>query len=423
MSTYVANSSYTILATLSLARTFGAAWSKDDLSKQVVSTLFENYQKVYLTLKNSVLTDPLYVDMDSLKEEFGAYSGTLAQLIIDYKDRTFETVSALPTDKLGHVNYSDAFRAGYKVDLTIAGRNLPDNFPQDDKTDLIITRPSYTTDVSKLHTHCMVSVNGFFHNTDTDGTNAFVYDGAETMRKSRNNNLGISSFLNVGKLTKTKFTKDSLYTSSNTSHLKDKVLFSIDQDLTGKSFFLVLGGYLIYPDDESFYQTGPNSFALDLMKIPYLERIFESRHFIDLSSLGLEGAGDDEDNVIIDMVYSDDTITKYFLLSQSFFVTVDSQYLLYNHIQIRNAPMPGMFVAYQDPIYPLFVGYGRLAEYWKVEEDGQWSVTVQDSFLRNYVISEQPQRAGVIANDNKLSFRPFDHSRGFLLEITGYSNT
>jgi len=107
-------------------------------------------------------------------------------------------------------------------------------------------------------------------------------------------------------------------------------------------------------------------------------------------------------------------------LSQSFLVLVDTPNLVTNKIELRHSQLPGMFTAYQDPVYPLLVNYGKVGEYWKTHEDGYWSVTVQDSFLRNYILSQQPIYHLPNITNNLLPSKPFWHSRGYLLEIAAY---
>ena len=79
-----------------------------------------------------------------------------------------------------------------------------------------------------------------------------------------------------------------------------------------------------------------------------------------------------------------------------------------------------MFTSYIDPKYPLIVNYGKVAEYWKTEEDGFWSVTVTDSFYRDYLFSQQPAHELEAVSNNRIPMRSFQHSKGFLLEIAGY---
>ena len=241
------------------------------------------------------------------------------------------------------------------------------------------------------------------------------------MRKSRVNHLGILSFLDVGALTKIPLLSANIVGQTESAPLKDRIIFSISQDLTNKSFFLVLGGYLVFPHPNVFWRNGEKTFALDLNMLPYLERLYESKAYMDLTALGLTSFPINPDLIDLEEVWSDAILKNYLTLSQSFLVLVDTPNLLTNNIYLRHSDLPGMFTAYQDPVYPLIVNYGKAVEYWKTREDNHWSVTVQDSFLRNFVLSQQSIAQLPYMNGNLIPQKPYWNSRGYLLEISGFN--
>lgn len=412
---------YQIINSLCLSRSTGAQWEELDLSSTVVKNIFEIYYQVYLTIYNTVLDVNIYVDMNTLRSEFSNYDNTLSVLLIELENRTLDTVESIPSTNVKYVKYSDAIRANYKIELTVAGQVLPDNYPISDMKDIEIKRPNYDTDMSLLHDYCLITVNGFVHNTDTDGTRAYVYDAVKTLNKSRSNHIGILSFLDVGSLDKIKINKDNILPLDETSSLKDKIYFSVEEDLNNKSYILILGGYMIFPDENIFWRSGEHTFALNLNLLPYVERIYESNYYIDLSDLELTTNPINDTMINTDELWSDEVIKKYMTLTQSFLVLVDTDKLINRKISLRSCNLPGLFTSYIDPTYPLFVNYGKIAEYWKVLEDGHWSVSVQDSFLKNYILSEQPIQQLENITSNLLPNKPFRHSRGFLLEIAGYN--
>lgn len=61
-----------------------------------------------------------------------------------------------------------------------------------------------------------------------------------------------------------------------------------------------------------------------------------------------------------------------------------------------------------------------MAEYWKTKEDGQWSVTVRDSFLRNFVLSSRPDHSLQVASPAGVPCQTFYHSRGYMMQIGAY---
>lgn len=416
---------YTFVNATCLSRSIGAQWeNKEHLDDMLVYTIYQTFTKVYLILTNPDLPAPVFVDMDTLRAQYSSYNDTLKQLLIDLTDTTLTTVDSIPSTKIKYAKYSDAVRAGYKIQTTIAGLNLPDNFPDDDKHDLSMTRPVFSTNMALLHDYTLISVNGYYHMTDTNDKEAFVLKGADTMRRSNNNHIGIFNFLDIGKLEKIPLDITKIIPATTGATLRDKITFSVDQDLDNKSYILILGGYLVFPDTNVFWRSGNNSFNLDMNQLPYPQRIFESNHYLDLSSLKLSVIPNNPDHGFdIDQLYSDDVIKAYMSMSQSFLVLVDIPHISIGTIPVSHADLPGMFTSYQDPSYPLIVTYGKTAEYWKTKEDGFWSVTTQDSFLRNFIADEKPFTDQHIVTDNLLAGKPYFHSRGFLLQVAGSPST
>lgn len=413
---------YTFETSTCLSRSIGSQWQTlPHLDDMVVYQIYQKFTKVYLSLTHPEITGLIYVDMDSLRAQYSSYQNTLKQLLIDLGDTTLETVDSIPNTQIKYARYSDAARSGYKVMTSIIGQVLPDNYPDDEKHDLTITRPGTTTDLEMLHTHCMVSVNGFYHMTDSDGIKAYVPKGADTMRRSNNNHLGIFSFLDIGKLTKVQLDPARIVPEDEDHTLKDKIYFTVDEPLDGKSYFLSLGGYLVFPDENVFWRSGEQTFSLDINQLPYWQRLMESDLFIDLSPLNLSIVPENPGNGYnVPEVYSDDVIRAYMTLIQSFLVVVDTETLGTAWVPIRHADLPGMFTSYQDPNTILLVGYGRTAEYWKTQEDGFWAVNAHDAYLRNYIAGENYIQDETFITNNLRSWKPYFHSRGIMLQVSGY---
>lgn len=411
---------YTYERALGLSRSIGSQWAEVNLEQSIVFDIFQNYTKVYLTLQNSVLTQSVFIDMEVLAPLYSNYNGTLAELLILIDSTTLPTVPVLPSSSVKYAKYSDAIRVGYKIKPCLAGSIFPDNYPRDSFKDLEITRTAYATDMTVVQDYCLVSVNGYYHWTDATTNAAYAYDGAITMRSSKLNHLGILSFLDIGKLTKIKLLAENIKPVTVGTTLSEKINFSVEENLDDKSYILVLGGYLVLPQEGVFWRSGAQGFTLDINRLSYKERLFESKSYIDHSPLGLSVSTSGDNVYDVNEIMTDAVIRKYMTLSQSFLVLVDIPTLVSNKIYVRHSSLPGMFTAYQDPVYPLIVNYGKVAEYWKTQEDNYWSLTVQDSYLRNYVIGQQPIRSGQAITDNLLAGKPFYHSRGYFLELAGY---
>ena len=415
---------YKYESSVCLKKTTGSQWHETKINGTIVYLLYSVYRKIILVLSNPVLEKKVYVDMDELKNEFGWYNGTIEDMLESIGNRTLPTIPELPNTNIKYVKYSNAVQAAYKINRTKIGVNLPFNYPSEELIDLVITRPKYDTDISLLFSHCLLSVNGYYHNTDYNKENVYIVDGAKSLDICGTNHVGITSFLDIGKLTRIKLKEDDISLIDNALPKQAKVQFKVDLDVANKSFLLILGGYMIRPQEGVFWQSGENVFTLDMNRIPYPERLMESENFIDNSSLKLikdTDALELGDNAYdLDQIYGEEVIRKYFQLSQSFFVVIDKPSILTNINKVQTSKLPGYITVYDSPTQPLVVGYGRLAEYWKKKEGNRWLVKVTDSVMRNYVINSDSKVNLSIVNNHYLSNFPIRESYGAFLEMSGH---
>lgn len=406
---------YAYVRARALAVAPASQWMDVDLSNMLVYQIFAKYREIILTL--SADGEEVYVDFNQLRNSHASYNNTLLILLISIGDLGLDTLTEIPGGRIDYIDYTDAVRVGYSITRTKRGIQLPENYPKEDMEDLLLRRTKYPTEHSLIHSHCMVSVNGLFHQTDTDGEQAFIVDGGKSVQKRNMGHVGITSFFKIGQLTKLPINIADVTGIPGGEGLKDGIRFTIPQDIEGRSFMLCLGGYLVLPQEGVFWQSGTQEFRLALDRIPYLERLLESKDFIDLSGLELTESELNPTSVNMEQVFSDTVIQKYLQLSQTFFVIIDRKDVFWNKHYLRQSIMPGLFTAYQDPMYPLFVGHGRTAEYWKVFEDGHWSVNVIDAWRRNYMFNRQNQDTLVNVSDQLAMDRPYFDSQGLLLEI------
>lgn len=408
---------YVFVKSLTAENTLGSQFMDNDISEMSMTNIFSIYRKVYVTLTNVYLEKPVVVDLDTLRKEFCNSPFTFNELLFFIGNRSLVTTSVYPDLVKKFATFSDAFRVGYKVEPQNIFKAFDAELPPSEKTSLRLSRPNPPTDMEIFYDHCLVSINGFFHRTDCDGKYAYVLDANKSLFKSKQNQIGILNFYTIGKLKQIPITQDMISKQSNNSDMKFKTFITIDEDISNKAVMMVLGGYLLFIDNKSFMQINDNTFALNFNDMPFLDRVFESRPYLNLESLNLPVSSDNISLINTAELFSDEVLTKYLLLPQSFLVLVDTPSLKTTKHYIHSSKLPGMFTTHTDPILPLFVGNGRLAEYWKTREDGVWSVTVQDSYLRNNVFSYCPQDYLTNISDHRVPDQPVYNSRGFLLEI------
>lgn len=409
---------YTVTATYGVTKASQARWGAVDVSTAAVHDLFQKYRKLYLTLTTLYTQAPIYVDMDSLRVAYGAFTGTVQDLLDSFGTDAVPSVTSIPVANPKYARYADLFRAGYKLDLMSDTGSFTAAAIADDKKRLRVSRSNPVTDMQHFFKSCLVSINGFYHRTEYDGTYVYVNNAGGSLSKSRQNKAGMLSFANLGNITQIPITTDMIFKQGSGSFLSERTYVELPVDTTGKTVMLVLGGYLHFlGKGGGFFQTAEKTFCIDFNNIPMLDRYYESEPYIDYTSLGIAKTVDNLQQLSLANFFSDTVLTNYLTMSQTFFVVLDTPEIFTNRIKTRMIPLPGLMLASAEPVYPLYVGYGRTAEYWKFEDKNQWGLQVTDNVINRRIFDGLNKANLTTVSDQRVPEKTFDYSRGYFLEI------
>ena len=422
-------STYTFKNSIVLSTSAGAQWTELDLSDKILSNIFLLYRRILVTVHNTVTNQDQTFDLETYRASYSNYNASLSQWLSTAMNGVTliaMSPSEIPNYSLAQVLYANLFRLRYKINKAIIGMNVPNNY-SGYLPDLKITKNLYASNVAKLDTHALITINGFVHNTassSTDSSYVYVEEGAKSADKCRANGIGMLSFADIAPITRLKIKPENITTNSSSGNLYDQLTFSVElpngmTTLDNKSFILVLGGYMIFVKDNIFFRQGDLSFSLNLKTIRYVDRILESDQFLDLSKLGLTKYPQFNDAYNTAELIGNEVIRKYFTLSQSFLVVVDTPVLFTDTITIKNCDIPGNFRSYTEPRYPLFVGHGRMADYWHTKQVGYWDVNVTDPYLRNFILTQGPELTSGYITDQLDPTKPTASLRGHFLSISG----
>ena len=415
---------YTIEKTLGLPIRLSAKWEEIKDGTVSLEFLFANYRRVVVILKHSMQPDPIYIDLDQFRAESAHYANTLSVFIAAKgPDYVYETITSLPDSHVGYLRYNHAVAAGYHLHLGKAGVNLPSDAPIEMKTDLKLTRPGEETIFQSLYDNCLFSVNGLLHRSDFDGNNVFIKDAGTSVHIAMDNQVGIYSFRDVAPMKTIGITEEMISIPDGYSSLKERIAITLPEEVSVKSFFFVIGGYLVEPKQGSCWQGSDRVIYLDINTLSMLDRVCESRKLINLKPLELTPNSANAEAIDVTELHSDRVIKKWLTLSQSYIVLLDTDNLFFDRCYVRQMRLPGMFTAYNRPEYPLVLDQGRFGEYWRQQEDDHWSITLRDSFRRNY--QHRNEFVGQLkAVDGAFAFNmPFSFSQAYLLEVGAYQNS
>lgn len=393
-------------------------WAEADVRHTPVSTLFEDYGDVYLILTHSVLTHPVSLLLDDVRLSHGAnrvdltVEGWLASL----GDRSLPTSNVIPKIETHYAEYRDAWSANYTIEPVSKTAHPTVELPKGSLTDLRITRDG--VDYKHMYEQCMVSVNGLFHLTNLGDDALYVDDGAQSGFKANQNSVGLYQLGKLGKLQFVKVTKDMLFKNSDRQKFADYAYIKLPFVPKNKTVAMVIGGYLHFLDNV-LRRTGEDTFSVDFNNLPYVERFFQSRQLMDLSEMEdlLETSPNNPNQFIVEELYSDEIISEYLTLTQSFFVIIDTPQVFVDKIELGDTQLPGRYVHGSHPDTPLITQYGLMPEYWVTEESGMFVLSLNNNLRDNYNFFTHQYKNALSVDPTRSTTRPYELSRGQLLIV------
>lgn len=398
---------YTFVRALAVAPGNNQRWGVVDISAAPTSTLLTLYRQIYVVLTDGITDTELTLNLEDVAAGIQANVGTISDYLTANGNKTLPTVVGSPVIVRNNAVFSDLWEAGFWADSCDYNVGAGVDLPQELKPHVIVkpddpgAQAGY--DYLTFRQKVLANVNGFYHNTAADSKGFYIIDGNKSRMKSGCNQLGLLSFGTFGTLDIVPITSDMLAFDVNPdTNLVDKVHVKFaDNDLTAKTPILILGGYMLLPGGNQCLLTNTNIFTFKTFKYPFLERYFESEPYLDFDAFNIQHQTDNPNWVIAQNFRSQDFLTKYFTMSQSFMVLIDATTIVVEKTYPEKQTVPHTYMSWEEPIWPLVAGDGKHEVYWKQEEAGGWMLRCHDTYKRNYMFNTVG-RADRVAVDNQL---------------------
>src|ERR1035437_5308950 len=210
---------YTLVSALAKPLNGNGKWIDLDISNSSMHDLFSAYSEIIAILSNPFLLENVAVNLNVIRGIAGGLSITFNEFLIQNGDNALTPLDKIPTLKSVYVKYADAFHAGYKITPINSRAAIDSQLPLSEKTWLYLTKPM--VDYSLFYRSCLVNVNGFFHLTYYDINGVYVKDGMKSNFLSKENNIGICSFRELGSLSFMPITEEMIYKQNDTEAYKD----------------------------------------------------------------------------------------------------------------------------------------------------------------------------------------------------------
>jgi hypothetical protein len=386
-----------------------------DMANVPITTLTTVYGDVMLFITYPSLPTPKALRFDKVAYTLNGVgpSVTVQQWLTAQGNKTLPFEAVTPTLTPRYVAYVHAWHAGY--DFVPRPRNgvVGTNMSLWEQEDLIATHPDFTP--AYINDYALFQVNGYIHINDFTDAGCRIVDGNRTVRVSNDNQIGLLSFEDVGKITKAPITSAMVVPQRTGAPLKDAVYVTIPTkyNLTNKTVLMVIGGYL-HTSGRAFTQIGDRTYKVNLPNLMMLDRYLQAKQHLDLSAMGMTDYTDNPSLTSIAELYSDTAIRAWLTMSQSFFVIVDAPSFFHSVEPVEDAGLPGRYYTYVKTDLPLMGAYGRGLDYHTIQEQGTTVICAATNVRNHYDANRRQWQLSKAVDGGKYPANPFRHTHAFL---------
>lgn len=413
--------SYSYVSAVTRATRQTVQWTATDLSQVPLNSILQDYYEVSIELSNPFDATNTYLTTDILQSVMPQTipSPTLSAWLTSLGSHSLPTTTTAPLTTTTPVLYSDAWQAGYVAVLTDMNASPDAALPDGAKDDLLLTKAGL--DMASMSNYLLTTINGYLHLSGGSINGLYVKDGGKSQRIYNDNHVGVMSFYQIGTVQQIAITPSMIYKPSSDWAFSQAAWIDLGVSLANKIVLLSIGGYL-HALDDTYIKTGDSTIKVLFNRIAFPERIYQSQHAIDLSSLPLvKGPSSDSQQYTVSSIFSDATILAYLTLSQSFAIVIDAKDFYVQKHDLEDPCNPGRYFGTAPLRYPLIGAYGKMYEYRLSQEMDTYVYGCDPMEWDHFLFQTMDWQNYIAIGPNREGSRRWSNAKGYLLEMGSYT--
>lgn len=381
-------------------------WSEVDISLTTVSDFFSKYISGYIVLTNDQLAGEHIVDYRTFIT--GAYPTPIANINFNQwlsliGNRVLPTIKE-PNFTTGEVYFSNALKAGWTITKAHPISPNVENYAAADLTDGLLTKAGVS--IVNYPDSFLVTVNGLLHRSYAYENSIKVKDLTKTFYKSNKCDVGLFSFTEVGSVKQVAITLDNLVSVNDTDNYKREFCVNTGMDLTNKTVWASIGGYLVR--DHDFVNV--NNFEsglvyVNLSNADLVKRLAHQCTLMDVDDLGVMMEEFSPTSFNLNEFNTRLVMQRYLTMSQSFIIVIDTQNIEEEKVYIRPTGVVGVYTHHERISLPIFNQHGLIQEYQPTKIDEGMGILTPPDLMKYNVLNTTPAKASAFFdNDDRLRF-------------------
>lgn len=392
-----------------------------DVADKNLWELVATSAEVYLTLTSTYLEGPRVLNLIDVRELIYSTDSTLtvSEWLMAIGNVTLPVIKAKITCTSKRAKSMCAYVAGYTVHSS-NGRFYNDGGDTLDEDRLHLALTKGDEDLLEMSSCVLASVNGFLHLTDSDKEAFYIRHGSETMQVGKSPKVNLHSFDKISTLNQIPLSRCTI-TPRNGSRLANGITITTDVDLTGKTVWLSIGGYLMHLNRD-YTVMNRKSIALDWNKFNFKHKYLNARGKLNLNNvdlaMDLTGGGT---GILSELVLSQDAVIRAYLeLPQSFIILLDNPDINTSIRRLEDTSLPGKYLIDDNPYVMYLHEDGSLPPVSVIDEHKIWvvSISMERASTSDYLFTQVPSHDNDLFTDALSNVDPKHRSALYALDIT-----
>lgn len=390
-----------------------------DIRNEQIRDVFASYSEIYLTLSNTLTDQIYYVYLEDCRTELELLLDTITidTWLSVRGNTTLPTVPSIPTIRAAHVRYRDVLAAGFTAEVSHPSGTLTGPIDDPDYTDILINRANLT-DIQHFADHTLYTVNGLIHRGVATANGVLIKNGAKSIRRALQTQLGLISFLDVGALSFYHLKPDDVFNPHQGGKLIDETWLQINEPIGDRVPMVVMGGYLL-PLGGQVDVVGVDTIRVRPYEAGYVDKWLQSHRMMDMSSVAVHMPVDPLNPSAFnkEALLGDDVLRAYFTSDQSFVVLVDVDNL---HVDVRKLEYTGLNGRYYDNTITddvLITTNGLIREYLSFPDHGKWVVAVDTNESPAPMYHTTSDASVQVLDTKRESWWPYDYAPAHMWHI------
>lgn len=355
---------YSLVTAVLKERNTNKPWSEVDLNNVSARDFLNNYISGYVVLTNNSLPGEHIVDyMTFLTQPLPQplVNITFPQWLALINNRVLPTITE-PEFEYGEAWWSPICKAGWDLKKAHPLSPSTENYTDADLVDGLLTKGSVSMEV--YGDYILVTQNGLLHFCYPTPQGLKVSDLTQSFYSSNKNSVGVMSFTDIGKLQQIPVTIENLIPVDPTDNMMREFHVDTGVDLTNKTVWISIGGYLHTSADEVYVSNAEKGLVgVNLERVDIPRRIAHSSQLIDLSSLGIFNPNWSPTLFNLNELKTHTVMQRYLTLSQTFVIIVDSQTVEVKEEELEYTGVIGVYKCNERRSYPIVNQYGIFQYY------------------------------------------------------------